>query len=777
MTVRSPLLRIIACISVCLAIFFGFYACSKAIARDQDIVQPAPNPVQHKIDSLLALMTLYEKVGQLVQYSAYAEMTGPGQKDPYTQNKYDRIRSGGVGSLINVVDTRAAREAQELAVGQSRLGIPLLFGYDVIHGFKTMFPVPLGETASWDMEAIERSARIAAIEAASAGIQWTFAPMIDICRDGRWGRIMEGAGEDPWLTAQAGVARVRGFQGTDLSDPLTIAACPKHFAAYGFAEAGRDYNTVDISEHTLRNVILPPFKACVDAGAATVMTSFNEIGGVPSTGNREMVRGILKTEWGFDGMVVSDWGSVAEMIPHGYAADRQEATTLALEAGVDVDMEGNCYEAFLEELVRNGTIDIEMLDDAVRRMLTLKYELGLMDDPYRYINTDREQEQIYSDQHRSAARDIARKSIVLLKNEEAILPLSVDGAAIAVIGPFAKDKDTPLGNWRGQAITNSAVSLYEGIAAAAGSREVLYAEGCRLSVGPRNFASELILNQTDTSGFAEACAVAARAGIVILALGEDSQQTGEGRSQAGIGLSGVQQQLLERVAAVNPNIVVVLMNGRPLVLKWMSEHVPGIVEAWHLGSEAGHAIADVLFGTYNPSGRLPVSFPRSVGQLPLYYAQKNTGRPGPLSEVFWSHYTDEENTPLYPFGYGLSYTTFTYGEMELNHTSMTPDDRIAVSIEVINTGDRTGKEVVQLYIRDLVASVTRPVRELRDFRMIELAPGARQIVHFELNADALKFYTRDGTRICEDGRFEVFVGPNVRDTQSREFTLAGADTQ
>ena len=600
--------------------------------------------LEKKLDALLAQMTLEEKIGQLNQYSQGFDVTGPAPKEGAPAEMYNQIRQGLVGSMLNVLGADATRKAQQLAVEGSRLHIPMLFGYDVIHGYRTIFPVPLGESASWNLATIERSARIAATEAASAGLHWTFAPMVDVSHDARWGRIMEGAGEDPYLGAQIAAARVRGFQGSDLAAPDALAACAKHFAAYGFAAGGRDYNTVDISEQTLRNVVLPPFKAAVDAGVATVMNSFNEIAGIPATGSVHLQREILKGEWGFRGLVVSDWGSIGEMVPHGFSADLKQAAQQAIVAGSDMDMESRAYIAHLASLVRSGAVSPKLVDEAARRVLRLKFRLGLFDDPYRHSNAERERQTLSRPEHLVAAREVARESIVLLKNDGGLLPLDKGLASIAVIGPLAADKDVPLGNWRGQGQTGSAVSLLEGIQAAVSpATRVLYAEGAKLSLGGHSFAGELTFNTSDRTGFAAAVDAARHSDLVVMALGEDALQSGEGRSQADIGLKGLQEELLRAVLEVNKNVVVVLMNGRPLAIPWLGEHVPAIVEAWFAGSQAGHAVADVLFGAYNPSGKLPVSFPRNVGQLPYSYSHKNTGRPGPLSEVFWSHYTDSPN--------------------------------------------------------------------------------------------------------------------------------------
>ncbi len=735
---------------------------------------PLADPeVEKKIDALLAQMTLEEKIGQLNQYSSTFDVTGPPPQGGAARNRYEHIRKGMVGSLLNVTGAEATRQAQRLALEESRLKIPLIFGLDVIHGYRTMFPIPLAEAASWDPEAVELSARIAATEASAAGIHWTFAPMVDIARDARWGRIMEGSGEDPYLGAQMAAARVRGFQGTSLAAPDTIAACVKHYAAYGFAEAGRDYNTVDISEHTLRNVVLPPFQAAVEAGVATVMNSFNEIGGVPATASVHLQRDILKGEWGFEGFVVSDWSSIGELVPHGVAKDLREAALLAIRAGSDMDMEAGAYLGHLAELVRAGVVEERWIDDAVRRILRVKFALGLFDDPYRYSSPEREKELLLHPRHLEVSREVARKSIVLLKNEGGILPLRRDLKSIAVIGWLAADKDAPLGSWRAQAVAGSAVSLLEGIrAAVAPATQVLHAEGAALVTGPRNFLRNLTYNTTDRSGFAAAVEAAKQAEVVVIAVGEDAWQSGEGRSQVDIGLKGLQEELLKEVYAANPRTVVVLMNGRPLTISWAAEHVPAIVEAWHLGSEAGHAIADVLFGDYNPSGKLPVSFPRHVGQLPLYYNHKNTGRPtGSDQIVFWSHYTDSPNTPLYPFGWGLSYTTFQYSEVRLSSPEITATRPIQVAVTVTNTGSREGTEVVQLYVRDLVGSVTRPVKELKGFQRVFLKPGESREVVFGLSASDLAFYSGRGLWEAEPGEFAIFVGGNSVETREARLTL------
>ena len=564
--------------------------------------------------------------------------------------------------MLNVRGVDEVRAFQKLAVEESRLGIPIIFGFDVIHGYKTTFPIPLAESASWNLDLIEKSARMSAKEASAAGLNWTFAPMVDITRDARWGRVMEGAGEDPYLGSLIAAARVRGFQGTDLSSYETIASTAKHFAAYGFAESGKDYNTVDIGINTLHNIVLPPFKATVDAGVKTFMNSFNDLNGIPATADKYLQRDILKGDWNFDGFVVSDWGSLREMIDHGFAKDRKHAGELALNGGSDMDMESYIYLEYINELLDEGKVKMSQIDDAVSRILKVKYELGLFDDPYKYLDNEREKNVTGSKEILDATLEIAKHSIVLLKNEGNILPLKKNGQKIALIGPLADDKNSPLGNWRIAAENNSAVSVLEAMKEYKGNR-LSHAMGVKLvNKVPEGFHEEVSINETDKTGISNARRVARDADVVVMVLGEYGFQSGEGRSRTNLDLPGFQQELLEEVYKVNKNIVLVLMNGRPLVLNWHSENLPAIVEAWHLGTSSGNAIAEVLYGDFNPSGKLPMSFPRSVGQLPLYYNYKSTGRPGADGEdagsVFWSHYQDELNSPLYPFGYGLSYTDF-----------------------------------------------------------------------------------------------------------------------
>jgi beta-glucosidase len=724
------------------------------------------DPIGAKVEALLARMTLAEKIGQMNQYNGFWDATGPAPQGGSAALKYEHLRKGMVGSMLNVRGAEQVRAVQKIAVEETRLGIPLIIGFDVIHGYKTLSPIPLAEAASWDLAAIERSARVAAIEASAAGIHWTFAPMVDISRDARWGRVMEGAGEDPWLGSLVAAARVRGFQGSDLSQPNTIAACAKHFAAYGFAEAGLDYNTVDIGVSTLYNIVLPPFRAAAQAGVRTFMNAFNELNGVPATGNAFLQRDILKTQWGFEGFVVSDWASISEMLTHGFARDGAHAAELAAKAGSDMDMESYFYIEHLERLVNEGKVDIGLIDDAVRRILRVKFELGLFDDPYRYCDPAREKALIGHPDHHAAVLDMAKKSIVLLKNEGGLLPLKKQGQKIALIGPLVKDKNSPLGSWRLASDDNSGVSLWEGMQARGGSG-LLYAKGCDLYKGEVAFIQEVKVNMDDRSGFAEALKAAKQADVVVMALGEHAFQSGEARSRTRLDLPGLQQELLEAVYKVNPKVVLVLMNGRPLALPWAAEHVPAIVEAWQLGTQSGNAIAEVLYGDYNPSGKLPMSFPRSVGQVPIYYNHKSTGRPDPQPIVFWTHYSDESRQPLYPFGYGLSYTRFEYSDLAV----AVKGRQVEVSVTLRNSGGRAGEEVAQLYLRDRVASVTRPVKELKAFQKVALAPGESRRLTFLLGEAELGFYNNQRQFVVEPGEFDVMVGGSSAEGLSQRFQI------
>ena len=739
--------------------------------QDMVSVKEKQLPIDRKVDSVLNLMTLEEKIGQMNQYNGFWNVTGPAPKDGDAAIKYEHIKKGWVGSMLNVRRVKDVRALQKIAVEETRLGIPVIFGYDVIHGYKTISPIPLAEAASWDMDAIKNSAKTAASEAAASGINWTFGPNVDISRDARWGRVMEGAGEDPFLGSQVAIARVKGFQGDDLSNPLTIAACAKHFAAYGFAEAGRDYNTVDIGNATLYNTVLPPFKAANDAGVRTYMNSFNILNGVPATGNSFLQRDILKGKWGFDGFVITDWASIREMIAHGFAQDGAEASEKAVKAGADMDMESHLYVYELVKLVEEGKVDETLIDDAVRRILRVKFELGLFDDPYRYCDEKREKETIYSKANHEAVLDMAKKSIVLLKNEGNLLPLKKKGQKIALIGSLANDKTSPLGSWRIASDDNTAVSVLEGMQQYKGNT-LVYEKGANLTIGKTTFLDELVFNTTDRSGFEAAKKAAKEADVVVMVLGEHGFQSGEGRSRTSLDLPGLQQELLEEIYKVNPNIVLVLNNGRPLALPWAAENIPTIVEAWHLGTETGNAVAQVLYGDYNPSGKLPMSFPRNVGQVPIYYNQHSTGRPtNSDNNVFWSHYSDVEKTPLFAFGHGLSYTTFKYGNVKLDKKTYAKGEPVKIYVEVTNTGDYDGKEVVQLYIRDIAASLSRPVKELKGFELVPLKKGETKTVTFTLTDKELGFFNNEGEYLVEPGIFKVFVGTSSADNQETEFEL------
>lgn len=719
----------------------------------------ADKAIEKKIDDLLKQMTLEEKVGQMNQYSYSRAATGP-VVDP-TNNIEDDIKKGLVGSVLNTTGAEQTRQLQKFAVENSRLHIPLIFGLDVIHGYKTIFPVPLGEAASWDLEAIEQSSRIAAIEASSAGIHWTFAPMVDIARDPRWGRVMEGAGEDTYYGSLVAAARVRGFQGKDLKDQTSIAACAKHFAAYGAAEGGRDYNTVDMSYRVLNEVYLPPFKAAADAGVATFMNSFNELDGMPATGNPYLVKETLKNKWNFRGFVVSDWNSIGEMIPHGVAKDAADAALLAINAQNDMDMETRAYRNHLVTLVKEGKVKESQVDDAVRRILRIKFKLGLFDNPYKNCDVAMEQKNLFSPAHLKAAREVARKSIVLLKNQNQLLPLRTDVKTIAVIGPLADARNEMIGNWAAKGEGKDAVSVLDGIKAAVSpSTKVIYSKGCNI-------------NDDSTTLFNQAVAAASQADVVVMAVGEGAMYTGEAFSRANLNIPGNQVDLIREVKKTGKPVVVLLMNGRPLTISWVAGNVDAILDTWLLGSQAGNAIADVLFGKYNPSGKLPISFPLISSQVPVYYNHKSTGRPKfNQKERYTSGYMDIPNEPLYPFGFGLSYTTFSYSNIKLSSNQMKMNDSITISVTVKNTGKYNGEEVVQLYVRDLVGSVTRPVKELKGFRKVMIKAGESADISFTLKSADLAFYTRDMTFKAEPGDFKVFVGTSSANCKEAGFTLS-----
>lgn len=743
-------------------------SCSSSKNSMQSI--SSSSSLDKRVDSIIKLMTLEEKIGQLNQYNGFWEITGPEPKEGQAAKKYENIKKGFVGSMLNVKGVKDVRTLQKIAVEQTRLKIPLIFGFDVIHGYKTISPIPLAEAASWDLEAIKKSAEIAAEEASSVGINWTFAPMVDVSRDARWGRVMEGAGEDPYLGSLIAKARVDGFQGKDFSGNKSIVACTKHFAGYAFAESGKDYNTVSVGDDALHNIILPPFKATVDAGVRTFMNSFNDLNGIPATGNRMLQREILKGKWNFQGFIVSDWGSINEMIAHGYAKDAKHAAEIALNAGSDMDMESYTYVENLASLVKEGKVKESDIEDAARRILKVKFELGLFDNPYKFCDEANEKATVGKQEFHAGVLDVAKKSIVLLKNQNNLLPLKKSGQNIAVIGALANDKTSPLGSWRIAADDNTAVSVLEGLQKYSGNT-ITYAKGADVALGNPQFIFETKINNTDKSGFSEAIELAKKSDVVLMVLGEHGLQTGEGRSRAELDLPGVQQELLEEIYKVNKNIVLVLNNGRPLTITWADENIPAILETWHLGTQSGNAIAQVLYGDYNPSGKLPMSFPRNVGQVPIFYNYKSTGRPSIDNKdmVFWSHYSDSDNSPLYPFGYGLSYSKFEYSNLKLSASSFSENEEIQVSIELKNNSNIIGKEVVQLYIQDLIGSFTRPVKELKAFQIVELKGYETKTISFKLNKKDIEYYTANSIWEVEDGDFKVFVGGSSASTIEGKF--------
>ena len=715
----------------------------------------AQKSIDQKVTELMAKMTLEEKIGQLNQYNDDITATGPITKDA---DKAGQVRAGKLGSILNAIGAKNTKNWQDQAM-QSRLKIPLLFGQDVIHGFRTTFPIPLGETATWDMNLIEKSARIAATEASAYGIHWTFAPMVDIGRDPRWGRVMEGAGEDTYLGTLVGKARVKGFQGNGLGNKDAVMACAKHFAAYGAAVGGRDYNSVDMSLRQLHETYLPPFKAVSEMGVATFMNSFNDINGIPATGNKYIQRDLLKGAWNFQGFVVSDWGSIGEMIPHGFAKDNKEAALKAIIAGSDMDMESRSYTNHLSELVKEGKVDIQFVDDAVRRILTKKYELGLFDDPYRFINEKREKEQANNPEHRKFAREIGAKSIVLLKNENQLLPLSPTTKKVAIIGPFAKATVENHGFWSIAFPDDSQriVTQFDGIKAQLDKNsELLYAKGCNA-------------NDNDKSLFAEAVETAKKADVVIMTLGEGHAMSGEAKSRSNIHFSGVQEDLLKEIAKTGKPIILMINAGRPLVFDWASENIPTIVYTWWLGTEAGNSIADVLFGKINPGGKLPMTFPRTEGQIPIYYNHYNTGRPAKnnTDRNYVSAYIDLDNDPAYPFGFGLSYTTFQYSDVNVSATQLKGNQTLTASVTLTNSGNYDGEEVVQLYIRDLVGKVVRPVKELKGFQKIFLKKGESKTVSFNITPEDLKFYDDELNFDWESGEFDIMIGTNSAQVQTK----------
>ena len=694
---------------------------------------------EQRISALLARMTLAEKLGQLQQLDGEANGN-------FRPEHVEMVRKGLLGSTLNVRGAARTNQLQRVAMNESRLKIPMLFGFDVIHGYRTVFPIPLGEVATWDPIAVERNAAIAAKEARAAGVHWTFAPMVDIARDARWGRIAEGSGEDPFLGSAMAHARVLGFQGNDYSAHDKVVACAKHWVAYGAAEAGRDYNTTDMSERTLREVYFPPFKAAVDAGVGTFMSAFNDLNGVPTSANRFTLTQVLRGEWKFDGIVVSDYESVKELINHGLAANEKDAAEAGLNAGVDMEMVSRLYNKHGADLLKERSLTLARIDEAVRRVLRIKFRLGLFERPY--ADEARESGSIFTPEHLAAARETAARSFVLLKNEGRVLPLNKNLKTIAIVGPLADTQKEMIGSWTGDGKPEDAVTLLAGVKSKVSPETVIkYAKGCEL-------------NDDSTSGFDDAVRIARESDVVIIAAGESAEMSGEAASRSSLDLPGVQMQLIKAIHATGKPYAVVLMNGRPLTINWAAENSPAILETWFAGTQAGNAIADVLFGDVNPGGKLPVTFPRTVGQAPLYYNHKNTGRPPDAKNKYTSKYLDVPWTPQFPFGYGLSYTQFKISNLQLSALQIGLADKLTVTADVQNAGSRAGDEVVQLYIRDVAASVTRPVKELKGFQRITLQPGETKRVQFKLGPDQLGFYNRMMRFVVEPGEFRVMVGPN-----------------
>ncbi len=746
-------------------LIFSISGCNnQKISSTTSGVSRTVSPYADQVDSLMNVMTLDEKIGQTVMFSGFWAKTG----SKVSSDNKEHIRAGNVGAMLNVYSARATRNLQKIAVEETRLGIPLLFGYDVIHGHRTIFPINLGLAASWDLQLIENSARIAAEEASAEGIHWTFAPMVDIARDPRWGRISEGAGEDVYLGCQISKAYVKGFQQEDLTLNNTILACAKHFAGYGAAQAGRDYNTVNMGEAELRNTYLPPFKAAVDAGVETFMTAFNELNGVPASGNKFLCRDILRGEWQFNGFVVSDYTAINEMIAHGFANNEKDAGRQAMNAGVDMDMMGDIYRLYLKKLIEEGYVKLEVVEAACRKILDAKFKLGLFDDPYRYSDERREKETIYKKEFLDAARKSVAASSVLLKNENHALPLSKN-ETIALIGPLAKDEENIIGNWGAAGDRRGkAVSVYEGLLGSVNDEQILYAKGCTIE-------------SDDESGFAAAITVAKKADVVLIVVGEDYDMSGEAASRANIKLPGIQTKLIKKIVEEVPDkqIILVLMNGRPLDLSAEDQMVDAILETWFPGTMGGSGITDVLFGDYNPSGKLTVTFPRNIGQVPIYYNMKNTGRPispDHPRQDFKSNYIDTPNTPLYPFGYGLSYTTFEYSDLKLSTKEITFSKSLTVSVKISNTGDYDGYEIAQLYIHDKVGSITRPVKELKSFQKVFLKKGESKRIIFTISAEDLKFYGQNMKLKAEPGTFEVAVAPSSDFIFKEYFTLLKRDS-
>ncbi|MFC2137380.1 glycoside hydrolase family 3 N-terminal domain-containing protein [Bacteroidota bacterium] len=712
---------------------------------------------EKRIDSLLALMTLDEKLGQLFITGHGGHLTGPHGEEIDLETA---IRQGKIGGLHNRRGVELLMKLQKIAVEESRLGIPLIFPADIIHGTEVVFPIPLAESSSWNLETIEQVSRIAAIEATAQGINMNYAPMADVSRDPRWGRVMEGAGEDSYLASLITGARVRGYQGKDLNDPQTMVACVKHFAAYGAVEGGRDYNVADVSERKLREYYLPSYKAGIEAGAASVMVSFNEINGMPSSCNKFLLQDILRDEWNFKGFVIGDYSSVGELVNHGIANDLKHAAELSINAGLDVDMASQAFLKHMHELIEEGKVTMETLDKSVRRMLRIKFALGIMDNPYKYLDFEREKSEVYKPEYIEIARNIAKESIVLLKNQDNILPIKKDINKIALIGPFIDNNIDPRGGWAfGGKHYDDIVSILDGIKQKGSDKtELLYAKGCNI-------------NDDTVQYFAEAIKIANSADIVVIGLGEPVNMVGEARSRTNLDLPGMQLELLKELQKTGKPIVAIILSGRPLMLEWLDNNIPAIVQAWHLGHESGNAIADVIFGDYNPSGKLTISFPYSVGQIPVYYNFKTTGRPYQENYRWSTHYIDNPNTALYPFGYGLSYTNFEYSDIILDNNILSKNENITATVTIKNSGPYDGTEIVQLYIQDIKGSVTRPVKELKGFQKIYLKSGEQQKVSFAISEDDLKFYNMDMDYVTENGEFNIFIGTNSRNTQVTSFIL------
>jgi beta-glucosidase len=727
------------------------------IQCDSDPRSASERRLDERVDSVLALMTLDEKIGQMTLFTSDMDQTGAFLRPEYIED----IQAGKVGAIFNAYGAAYTRRLQEMAVTQTRLGIPLLFGYDVIHGHRTIFPMPLAEASSWDMAWIRKAAQVAAAEATAEGLHWTFAPMVDVARDPRWGRIIEGSGEDPYLGSRIAAERVIGFQGDDLMALNTMAATVKHFVAYGAAQAGRDYHSVDMSERRLRETYLPPFKAAIDAGAVSIMTAFNDYNGKPASASRFLMTDILRKEWGFTGFIVTDYTAIMELQPHGVASDPAHASELALNAGVDMSMQDGYFNLTMADLVKQGRVPERDIDTAVRRILRVKFQLGLFDDPYRYSDEEREKAEVMKPENIQAAREMAQRSIVLLKNDNQALPLSDQIRRIAVVGPLSEGRRELIGSWSAAGDWTKSVTLLEGIRNRVPNAVVTHADGCDIVC-------------EDDAGFAKAVQTARNADVVVLALGEAYWMSGEAASRSDIGLPGRQRDLAEAILKTGKPVVVVLMNGRPLTIDWLDAAAPAILETWFLGTTSGDAIADVLFGDYNPSGKLPVTFPRNVGQIPIYHSALPTGRPFKAEDKYTTKYLDVPNEPLYVFGHGLSYTTFAYSDLTLSANRILPSEPLTVTVTVTNTGSRAGEDVVQLYLRDRIGSLSRPLRELKGFEKISLEPGESRQVTFAITIDQLSFHKEDLSFGWELGEFEVHVGGNSRDTLMGLFEAVGS---